>query len=123
MTQIKNAVHRMAHAACLPCAYAVILCLSLAVTPSVEAQVLYGTLSGTVTDASKAAVPNAPVTVRDQGTGATREATTNAQGEFIVGDLQPGTYSVIVNQTGSRWYSYRDVSLPVYEIRYQRVTR
>jgi hypothetical protein len=30
---------------------------------------------------------------------------------------------VIVNQTGSRGYSYRDVSLPVYEIRYQRVTR
>ena len=100
MTQIRNAVHRMAHAAWLACAYAVVLCLSLTVAPGAEAQVLYGTLSGTITDASKAAVPNAPVTARDQGTGATREATTNAQGEFIIGDLQPGTYSVIINQTG-----------------------
>src|SRR5580692_4689102 len=99
MTQIRNTVRQMTHAR-LACAYAVLLCLSLIAASSAQAQVLYGTLSGTITDASKAAVPNAPVTARDQGTGATREATTNAQGEFIIGDLQPGTYSVIINQTG-----------------------
>ena len=77
MTQKKNTVQRMAYAVWLGCAYAVVLCLSLT-APSAEAQVLYGTLSGTVTDAAKAAVPNAPVTVTDQGTGATRQTTTNA---------------------------------------------
>src|SRR5437764_5850967 len=100
MTQKKNTVQRMAYAVWLGCAYAVVLCLSLTHAPSAEAQVLYGTLSGTVTDAAKAAVPNAPVTVTDQGTGATRQTTTNARGEFIMGDLQPGTYSVIIEQTG-----------------------
>src|SRR5260370_18634844 len=100
MTQMRNTVCRMAHAARLACVYAVVLCLSLIVAPTARAQVLYGTITGTVTDASKAAVPNAPVTVVDQGTGATRATTTNGQGEYTIPDLQQGTYSVIVNPTG-----------------------
>src|SRR5260370_7154579 len=100
MTQIRNTVRRMVHAAWLACGYAIVLCLSLITAPTARAQVLYGTITGTITDASKAAVPNAPVTVVDQGTGATRSTTANGQGEYTVPDLQQGTYSVIVNPTG-----------------------
>jgi hypothetical protein len=76
-----------------------VLCLGLVLPSNAAAQVLYGTLTGTVTDASHAAVPNAPVTVLNQGTGATRTTTANSQGEYTIQDLQPGTYSVIVEQT------------------------
>src|SRR5260370_35870153 len=100
MTQMRNTVCRMAHAARLACAYAVVLCLSLILAPSAGAQVLYGTITGTVTDASKAAVPNAPVAVVDQGTGATRATTTNGQRDYTIPDLQQETYSVIVKQPG-----------------------
>ena len=40
------------------------------------------------------------MTVIDQGTGATRSITANSQGEYRIGDLQPGTYNVVINQTG-----------------------
>ncbi len=81
MMQVSNTVRHLV--------YAVSICLALGLTPTAGAQVLYGSLTGTVTDASHAEVPNAPVTVLDQGTGATRATTTNAQGEYRVGDLPP----------------------------------
>jgi hypothetical protein len=79
---------------------AVLLCMALISGPIARSQVLYGSLTGTVTDASKAAVPNAPVSVVNQGTGATRTTMANGQGEYKIPDLQPGTYSVIVEHTG-----------------------
>jgi hypothetical protein len=99
MTQIGNIVRCMVHKISIGCALAIVLCSGLALVPNAAAQVLYGTLTGTVTDASHATVPNAPVTVLDQGTGATRTTTANSQGEYTIQDLQPGTYSVIVEQT------------------------
>jgi hypothetical protein len=115
MTPTSNTVRHMIYV--LGCALAAVLCVGLALAPEAGAQVLYGSLTGTVLDASKAAVPNAPVTVLDQGTGATRETTTNAQGEFTVPDLQPGTYSVIVNPTGgfSR-FTQKGVAVSVNQI-------
>jgi hypothetical protein len=53
-----------------------------------------GALSGLVTDASGAAVPNATVTVTDTGTAAVRTVTTNAEGRYTVGLLPPATYKV-----------------------------
>lgn len=115
MTPTSKTVRHMIYV--LGCALAALLCVGLALAPEAGAQVLYGSLTGTVLDASKAAVPNAPVTVLDQGTGATRETTTNAQGEFTVPDLQPGTYSVIVNPTGgfSR-FTQKGVAVSVNQI-------
>jgi len=97
MTQMRNTICRTVHPARLASAYAIILCLTLIVGSNARAQVLYGTLTGTVSDASNAAVPNATVIALNQGTGATRTTTTNANGEYTIPDLQPGTYSVIVD--------------------------
>jgi hypothetical protein len=100
MTQIRNTVRLMVHKLSIGCALAILLCPGLVLAPpNAAAQVLYGTLTGTITDASHAAVPSAPVTVLNQGTGATRTTTVNSQGEYTIQDLQPGTYSVIVEQT------------------------
>jgi hypothetical protein len=95
MTHLSNVIRRMVHAISIG-----VLCLGLVFVSKADGQVLYGTLTGTITDATTAAVPNAPVTVVDQGTGASRTTTANGQGEYTIPDLQPGTYSVIVNPIG-----------------------
>src|ERR1700745_2383259 len=61
-----------------------------------------GTITGSVTDASGAIVPNAKVVILDLGTKATRETKTNAQGEYRVFGLTSGTYQVSVSLAGMR---------------------
>lgn len=61
-----------------------------------QAQTLYGTLVGNVTDPSGLAVPGARVRAVHGETGLAREATTNERGSFLMPDLQPGPYNVTV---------------------------
>src|SRR6201991_4417468 len=74
-------------------------CLSLAAA-NVHAQdvLTKGTIGGTVTDAAGAAVPGATITVT--GSQVQRTATSNDSGVFRVENLEPGTYTVRVEQTG-----------------------
>lgn len=76
-----------------------IVALALAVlTPdAIVAQVLYGSITGTVTDASQSAVPGATVQAVNTGTGLTRAATTNEDGIYLFSDLQPGIYRVTIS--------------------------
>jgi len=60
------------------------------------AQVLQGTLTGNVTDASGAVIPQADVKAVNTATGFSRETATNAEGLFAFSDLQPGTYTVTI---------------------------
>ena len=60
-----------------------------------------GNIGGIVRDASGAVVAGIPVTVNDQGTGASHTATTDKDGHYAVDFLQPGTYEVITGGTGS----------------------
>lgn len=64
------------------------------------AQVTGATISGTVTDPSSAAVPNATVATKNIGTGVTTNATTNADGFYTIPNLQPGTYDVTTTAPG-----------------------
>jgi carboxypeptidase family protein len=59
-----------------------------------------GFIGGTISDATGAAIPGATVTATGQ-TG-TRTATTNESGIFRIENLEPGTYTVRVEQTGFR---------------------
>src|SRR5262249_18757725 len=62
----------------------------------------YATISGTVLDPDKTAVPNAGVSVRNDLTGATRSTTTAADGHFEVSSLPVGTYTIEVSSPGFR---------------------
>jgi len=64
------------------------------------AQTETGQISGTVLDQQGAGVPNAEITIRNTGTGAAREIESDGQGTFIVTNLLPAKYSVIVEAAG-----------------------
>src|SRR6266853_4170006 len=59
-----------------------------------------GAIGGAVTDPSGAAVPNAKVIVKNNGTNAEQTAMTDDTGYFRVGKLQPGEYTVTVEAQG-----------------------
>jgi len=67
---------------------------------NVKAQVLYGSLTGTVTDPSGAAVIGAKVEVLDLGKGVTQEATTGVNGIYRFSALLPGIYKVTISMAG-----------------------
>jgi Carboxypeptidase regulatory-like domain/TonB dependent receptor len=59
-----------------------------------------GTITGTVTDPQGAAVPNAKVTIVQEGTGVSIPTQTNDSGLYSLPTLRPGTYSVSVEAPG-----------------------
>lgn len=75
--------------------------LLLAVPQFASAQSLIsGDITGTVTDQSGAAIPGAAVTIKNTGTGLTKTVKTGAAGDYRVGLLQPGSYTVTVTMSG-----------------------
>ena len=66
------------------------------------AQTQTARLVGTVHDKTGAVVPNAKVTAVNAGTKAKTEATSNANGDYVLPALQPGTYSLTVEASGFR---------------------
>ncbi|HZI57830.1 MAG TPA: carboxypeptidase-like regulatory domain-containing protein, partial [Verrucomicrobiae bacterium] len=75
---------------------AVIVCVCVLASVSVQAQVTTADVVGTVTDASGAVVPNAKVSITNKGTDQSRTGQTNALGEYVFTLLLPGQYSVRV---------------------------
>jgi hypothetical protein len=61
------------------------------------AQVLYGSVVGTVTDPQGYRVPGANVLITNTANGLKRETTTNNQGEYTIVNVQPGTYTVRIS--------------------------
>jgi len=61
-----------------------------------------GTVAGTVTDPSGAAIAAATVTLTDKATNIARVASTNENGRYIFVDVPAGTYDVSVSKQGFR---------------------
>lgn len=64
------------------------------------AQTETGQISGIVLDQQGAGVPNAKIAVRNLGTGAVREVTADDHGGFVVTNLLPASYAVLVEAAG-----------------------
>ena len=84
--------------------------LALASLPA-AAQVVGGTISGTVTDASGAAVPNASVTVHNDETGNERRLTTAGDGRYSAPSIPVGSYTITVIADGFSEQKRHGVSL------------
>jgi hypothetical protein len=77
-----------------------IISLRFVAPMSVSAQVAGATLSGTVTDPSGAVVLNSQMTIKNEGTGVTRNVSTDAAGFYSVPNLVPGAYELTVTASG-----------------------
>jgi len=75
------------------------------------AQTVYGSVYGTVIDASGAAVPNANVTVTNQQKGISLKATTNTAGEYRIDHLVPDAYTVTVEAAGYKTFTLTGVQI------------
>ena len=78
----------------------VITVLLIAAPTSALAQAVYGSIVGTVTDSSGAAVPGAKITILDTGKGVTFNTTSNESGNYSQGHLIVGVYEVRVEASG-----------------------
>src|SRR5260370_42415800 len=76
------------------------LVLLLAASPIFAA--LGGSIAGTITDQSGAAMPEVSVLARNADTGVQRRAATNEQGFYAFPDLAIGQYMLEVAHTGFR---------------------
>jgi len=65
-----------------------------------HAQAVYGSISGTVTDAQGAVVPDATVTITSIERNTSDTVTTNDSGLYVKDRLLPGTYKVTIEKTG-----------------------
>ena len=89
-----------------------LLALALGATTG-WAQTFRGTILGTVTDTTGAAVVGAKVTARNVDTGIERTTSTNEYGEFNIPELQIGKYKVTVEKDGFQATVTNDVKVDV----------
>jgi len=68
-----------------------------------------GTITGTVTDQSGAAIPDVKVTITEVATNLSYEVTTNAAGEYVRPALKAGTYTVSAEAKGFRRVAQENV--------------
>ena len=89
-----------------------LICLSvIAVSLPAFGQAVFGSIAGTVTDPSGAAVPSANVTVKDQAKGTTDHSTTNATGNYAVTHLIPDPYTVRIEAPGFKVLEFKDIAV------------
>src|ERR1700730_11402980 len=93
--------------------FAWIFSLCIVMSCPLHAQVAGGTLSGTITDPSGAAVPNAQVVIKNSATGITRTLTTNVDGFYSAANLLPGNYEIAVSATGFNTETKKGITINV----------
>ncbi|HKD09787.1 MAG TPA: carboxypeptidase-like regulatory domain-containing protein [Bryobacteraceae bacterium] len=76
-----------------------VVCVSLCMAPTIFAQGS-SSLRGTVTDAQKAVIATAKVTLTDKDAGLTRSTVTSAAGEYQFSQVRPGSYKLTVESPG-----------------------
>ena len=90
---------------------AAFVAVALVLTGLASAQERFGTLRGTVVDQQGAAVPGVTVTITNTVTGEARDYVTDADGQYLAPDLNPGRYSVAFALTGFSRVERADISV------------
>ena len=92
-------------------ALALFACAHLLLVSPARAQAVYGSIFGTVTDKSGAAVPNATVTVTDEAKGTVVTTTSNASGDYSVPHLIPDMYDLKVTAQGFKNFETKGIAV------------
>src|SRR5690349_15965496 len=100
-----------------PIQVAIALLLFAGAARTGDAQVLYGSLTGNVTDPSSSAIPGVKVTALNSDTGISRQAETDARGAYLFSNLQLGTYKVTAEAKGFQTMIVDQVAVKANEVR------
>jgi hypothetical protein len=92
-------------------ALALFACASLVLLAPARAQSVYGSLFGTVTDKSGAAVPGATITVTDEAKGTVVTVTSNGSGDYNVPHLIPDVYDLKVESKGFKNFETKGIQV------------
>ncbi|HZC77334.1 MAG TPA: carboxypeptidase-like regulatory domain-containing protein, partial [Ktedonobacterales bacterium] len=92
----RRCVRRLLESAC---AVALAAGLGLLQAPA-AAQVLYGSMTGTITDSTGASVPGATVNIKDEQTGLALSAVTDSTGVYNIRIITGGTYTLRASLQG-----------------------
>src|SRR5207245_9181305 len=77
-----------------------LIAVSIAAQPAAAQATTTASLSGVVTDTTKAALPGASVTVRHLDTAQDRVVITDGAGRYRAEGLEPGRYKITVELSG-----------------------
>lgn len=85
--------------------------LALSFSQLLSGQAVNGTLLGTVTDTTGAAVPGAQVTATLTSTGNAHVSTSNGSGNYTFPDMQPGPYTITIDAKGFKRAQQQNINL------------
>ena len=84
--------------------------------PVALAQVLYGSIIGTVTDQTNSVVPNTVVRVTNTSTGLFRDAPTDSAGYYSIPNLPQGTYDLSVSKSGFKTLTQKSLDVLINNV-------
>src|SRR5437667_5516793 len=80
-----------------------------------QGQSTYGSITGSVTDPSGAAIADAQVTLTNMGTAEKRTQSTGSDGLYSFVNLNPGQYRVDVEKSGFKHFARPGVAVEVQQ--------
>jgi len=92
-------------------ALAILACASFSLLSPARAQSVYGSVFGTVSDSTGAAVSGATITVKDEAKGTVVSVTSNAAGDYSVPHLIPDIYDIRVTAKGFKAFETKGITV------------
>src|SRR5271169_5999120 len=92
-------------------ALAILFCMWM--PHSADGQTTTGRILGSVHDSQDAAVVGAKLTITDTQRNSVRTTVTDENGDYLVADLQPSTYKVLIEAKGFNSYQAGSVLIEV----------
>src|SRR5574341_773751 len=90
--------------------------------PVASAQVLYGSVVGTVTDRAGSVVPKTVVKITSTTTGLSREVTADSAGYYSIPNLPQGDYELSVSATGFKPLTQKGVAVLINNVTHVDLT-
>ncbi len=86
-------------------------CALMLMNTAARAQSVYGSIFGTVSDSTGAAIPGAQITVKDEAKGTVVTTTSNASGDYKVPYLIPDVYDLTVTAKSFKAFVAKGISV------------
>src|SRR3954452_24658220 len=88
-----------------------VFCAIAFLQSTAQAQVLYGSIQGTVTDAAGSSVPAAKIRITSAGTRQSRETVTDDAGNYTFPSIAGDAYEIVITKEGFQTFTVRNVAV------------